>query len=177
MGKAKKYYFNVRTLFSSSELQKQLDQYIHEEDASSIVQVTKQTSSKGSKKNKNKEPEKPEKQVSKFIPNLDRILKNAFVRDETKDSVNFETKIMELQKKIDSIDRRKKELNEQFVEDALRRSNHSDPEISELGKLHTELYKKIQVSFDSEKRVVEVSIQNLQEQLVNKLVDETREIL
>ena len=80
---------------------------------------------------------------------------------------------MRLQKNIDSIDRRKKELNEQFVEDAVRRSKNSNPEISELGKLHTKLYERILVSFESEKRVVELSIQELQEKLVKKLVDET----
>ena len=176
-GRLKSIYFNVRKLFSSTELQKQLEQYIHEEDVSSIEQVTKQTSSKESKSKKErkqkegarKESEKP---VSKFIPDLDRILKNAFVRDVTKDSVDFDTKIMRLQKNIDSIDRRKKELNEQFVEDAVRRSKNSNSEISELGKLHTKLYERILVSFESEKRVVELSIQELQEKLVKKLVDE-----
>lgn len=162
-------YFNVRQLFSEEDLQKQLDEYIHEEDNSrkKDEEIKREKSTKSRKERKTKEPEK---KLSKFIPNLDRFLKNAFVRDVTKDSVNFEVQIMQLQKQIDGIDRRKKELKEQFVNDAIRRSKDSDPEVRELGEMHKKLYEKILVSFDSEKRVVELLEQELQEKLVKTLI-------
>lgn len=169
-GELKKNYFNVRTLFSEEVLEKQLEQYIQEEDdlKSKSVEHNKTKSDKSSrKKEKVKHVEK--KYVSKVIPDLDKFLKKAYVRDVTKTSVDYETKISMLQDNIASIERRKHELNEHFVKDAVKRSKSSDQDTSELGKLHIELYDKILTAFDSEKKISELSIEKLVESLMDEV--------
>lgn len=171
----KETYFNVRTLFSEEVLEKQLEQYIKEEyDLKSVAAQLKSTKSDKSTGKKGKDKHVEKKYVSKVIPDLDKFLKKAYVRDVTKTSVDYETQISMLQNNIASIERRKHELNEHFVKDAVKRSKSSDQDTSELGKIHIELYDRILTAFDSEKKISELSIEKLQERLVESLIDEVK---
>ena len=96
------------------------------------------------------------------------------MRDVTKTSVDYETKISILQNNIASIERRKHKLNEHFVKHAVKRSKSSDQDTSELGKLHIELYDKILTAFDSEKKISELSIEKLQEKLVESFMNKVK---
>ena len=168
-----KVYFNVIELLSEDEIMKQIDVYIEEEEKDlkkkydDKIQHRSVQSSKASSSNSSFE--KPVKH--EFVPDISRLLKKAYVRDESKEIVEIEKELERLDQQLKSLKKRTDELQREFVNDAMRRMRSDLEETRNLGALHYNMYQKIMTSFQSESIVIQMAKEDLQLKLGTSLLD------
>ena len=161
--------FNIRTLISQEEIESQLESFQNEEENPTQTKSSKKkTRSKGSSTSQASSSATLPEHQQHSMSFSSFVIKQGFVRDETKLYTYAEKSLDSFDKKITSLQRRIENFEEEHLRDAKRQAENNNEDTKKRGIINVNLYKKIIRCLKSELKILEL---NKQKMLVEKLME------